>query len=143
MSFKTSYFLKAITANSQDHPPSNTAQNDKTNNENPDGRYEALVSASANIVLTMLHRGRFLEDELKRALDHIRTSNEFLQKFVELLDSVDEERCDGKEGVTSWKEVAERVKSVVKGARGQDDEKDGSIVVNEEKDGLDGEPLAE
>lgn len=57
----------------------------------------------------MLHRGKFLEDELKRALDHVRTSNEFLQKFVELLESVDEERKDGSEGAGPWKEVAERV----------------------------------
>lgn len=91
----------------------------------------------------MLHRGRFLEDELKRALDHVRTSNEFLQKFVELLGSVDEERQDGKEGVVSWKEVSERVKSIVKGVGGRDEEKEGPIVGNEEKGGLGGEITAE
>lgn len=109
----------------EDHPPSKPAQNDKNNDEGPDRRYEALVPASANIALTMLHRGKFLEGELKRALEHVRTSNEFLENFVELLESVDEERGNGKEGAGSWKEVAERVKTVVKGVDRRDDEKEG------------------
>lgn len=90
----------------------------------------------------MLHRGKFLEDELKRALDHVRTSNDFLEKFVELLQSVDEERRDGTEGPAPWKEVAERVKSLVQGAGGRNDEKERSIVVKE-KGELDGELSAE
>lgn len=125
----------------EDHLPSKPAQNDKNNDEKPDHRYEALVAASANIALTMLHRGKFLEDALKRALDHVRTSNEFLEKFVELLESVDEDRGNGKEGAGSWKQVVERVKSVVKGPRrrdhenevGQDAENEGSVVGKDEK----------
>ena len=135
----------------EDHPPSKPAQIDKNNDENPDRRYEALVSASANIALTMLHRGKFLEDQLKRALDHLRTSNEFLEKFVELLESVDDERKDGKEGAASWKEVAERVKTVVKGGGrrgdekevGQDAENEESVVGKDEKNESDAAPSVE
>lgn len=61
----------------------------------------------------MLCRGKFLEEELKRALDHVRMSDEALGKFLELLDSVDGERQDGGESARSWKDVAERVKTVV------------------------------
>ena len=82
----------------------------------------------------MLHRGKTLEDELRRALDHVRASNEFLEKFVGLLESVDEEEKDGKDGAASWKEVAERVKSVVKGVARRDEEKDGSVAVKGEKE---------
>jgi hypothetical protein len=134
----------------EDHPPSKPAQNDKNNDEG-DRRYEALVSASANIALTMLHRGKFLEDELKRALDHVRTSNEFLEKFVELLESVDEERKYGQEDAGSWKEVAERVKNVVKGGGrrvdekevGQDAENEESVVGKDEKTESDAAPSVE
>jgi hypothetical protein len=56
-----------------------------------------------------------------------------LEKFVEFLESVDEERKDGKEGAASWKEVAERVKTVVKGGGRQGDEKEvGQDAENEE-----------
>lgn len=104
------------------------------------------------MALTMLHRGRFLEDELSRAFNHVRTSNEFLEKFVQLLGSTDENRDDGQGRAGSWKEVAERVKSAVKGAGqrdddiegGQDDsEKEGSIVVKNETGESVGEPSNE
>jgi hypothetical protein len=130
-----------------DHPPTQPAQNDKTNDKDPDRRYEALVAASANTALTLLHRGKFLEDELKRALDHVCTSNEFLEKFVDLFESVDVDRGNGREGAGSWKEIAERVKCVVKGVgrrddekeAGQDgDEKEGSVMVKDEKGKSDG-----
>jgi hypothetical protein len=108
-----------------DHPSSKPAQDNNSNDEASDRHYEVLVATSANIALTMLHRGKFLEDELQRALDHVRTSNEFLGKFVELLESVDEDREDGKERAGSWREVAERVKSVVKWGGRCDEEKKG------------------
>lgn len=119
-----SYYLFYTANFDADHPSSKPAQDNNSNDENPDRRYEALMAASANIALTMLHRGKFLEDELQRALNHVRTSNEFLENFVELLESVDEDRENGQERAGSWKEVAERVKSVVKGG-GRCDDKEG------------------
>jgi len=103
------------------------------------------------MALTMLHRGKFLGDELKRALDHVRTSNQFLDKFVELLESVDEDRGNGKEGAGSWKEVAERVKSIVEGSGRRDDRKEGgqdaknegSVVGKDEKGESDVAPSVE
>ncbi|EED19557.1 hypothetical protein TSTA_028450 [Talaromyces stipitatus ATCC 10500] len=94
------------------------------NDENFNRRHEALAVASANIALTMLRRGKFLEHELGRALDHIRTSNQCLKEFISLLESADEDRRDRRGGAGSWLKIAEQVKSVAEWVDRCADDKD-------------------
>ena len=96
----------------------------KDNDAVADRRNAALRATSTNVALTMLHRGRFLEDELKRALDHVRMSNEFLEKYTELLDSIDEECGGGKDSAGLQSQAADRVKALVKGLGRRDEKKD-------------------